>query len=56
MILLLLSFDSDSGASSDISDSELVSEEEEETVRVLEWMPSEATQALGDWEKHTTVW
>ena len=27
----------------------------EDVVRMLEWEPSGLTQALGEWEKHTTV-
>ena len=47
----------DLGESSDISDSELVGKDDdhEEMVRVLDWQPSGLTQALGEWEKHTSV-
>ena len=57
----------DSGESSDVSESEQDSEEEErgkgmdeeeeeeDVVRVLDLEPSSLTQALGEWERHTTV-
>ena len=42
---------SDDSSSSDSGEEE----EEEEVVRVIEWKPSGPQQALGEWEKYTTV-
>ena len=49
--MIEVSESSDSSASSESGEEE----EEEEGVRVVEWTPSGALRALGEWERHTTV-
>lgn len=47
---------SDESSSSSSDDEEEGQEGEEEVVGVIEWRPTGPDYALGDWEKHTTVW
>ena len=51
--MIEVSESSNSSASSESGEEE--EEEEEEGVRVVEWTPSGALRALGEWERHTTV-
>ena len=47
---------SDESSSSDSSDSDSGEERDDgEGVKTVEWRPKGAQQALGQWEKHTTV-
>ena len=47
---------SDESSSSDSSDSDSGEERDDsEGVSVVEWRPKGPQQALGEWEKHTTV-
>ena len=50
--MIEVSESSDSSASSESGEEE---EGGEEGVRVVEWTPSGALRALGEWERHTTV-